>query len=218
MRSKLVLDTSSETIGRVLAAAEALFAEKGLAQASLRDITARAGVNVAAVGYHFGSKNALVVSVFERLARRVNRKRISDLDRHLASLAAGQRPDLAAIIDIFVAPYLSDSDAQQGQLMAQLILLHRLSPSETTSGIIKKFFDPMAKRFVEALTLSCPEVSGADLYWRYNFMVSAVVLTISDRSKDNRLARLSGGLVDATRTDVLRDALVRFLQGAFTAP
>ena len=48
-------------------------------------------------------------------------------------------------------------------------------------------------------------------------MVSTVVLTITDRSKDNRLARLSNGLVDATRTDVMREALIGFLVGALAA-
>lgn len=56
----------SDTVDRILDAAEELFAERGFAETSLRMITSKAGVNLAAVNYHFGSKNALIQSVFAR--------------------------------------------------------------------------------------------------------------------------------------------------------
>ena len=56
----------SDTVQRILDAAEVLFAQKGFAETSLRAITSRAGVNLAAVNYHFGSKEALIQAVFER--------------------------------------------------------------------------------------------------------------------------------------------------------
>ena len=56
----------SETVERILDAAEQLFAEKGFAETSLRLITSKAGVNLAAVNYHFGSKKALIQAVFSR--------------------------------------------------------------------------------------------------------------------------------------------------------
>ena len=56
----------SDTVTKILDAAEALFAEHGFAETSLRTITAKADVNLAAVNYHFGSKKALIQAVFER--------------------------------------------------------------------------------------------------------------------------------------------------------
>ena len=56
----------SETVERILDAAEQLFAERGFAETSLRLITSKAGVNLAAVNYHFGSKKALIQAVFSR--------------------------------------------------------------------------------------------------------------------------------------------------------
>ena len=58
--------SQSDTVQRILDAAEVLFAQKGFAETSLRAITSRAGVNLAAVNYHFGSKEALIQAVFER--------------------------------------------------------------------------------------------------------------------------------------------------------
>ena len=54
------------TVDRILDTAEVLFAQKGFAETSLRAITSKAGVNLAAVNYHFGSKESLVQAVFER--------------------------------------------------------------------------------------------------------------------------------------------------------
>ncbi len=58
--------TKKGTAWHILNAAEALFYEKGFAETSLRMITAKAGVNLAAVNYHFGSKKELIQAVFER--------------------------------------------------------------------------------------------------------------------------------------------------------
>lgn len=66
-----------------------------------------------------------------------------------------------------------------------------------TKRIVRKYFDPMAKQFVEAYALACPKVKKEDCFWRYAFMVSTAVLTVTDQAKDNRVSRLSAGLVDA---------------------
>ena len=56
----------SDTVERILDAAEILFAEKGFSETSLRLITSKAQVNLAAVNYHFGSKKSLIQAVFSR--------------------------------------------------------------------------------------------------------------------------------------------------------
>ena len=56
----------SDTVDRILDAAEELFADRGFSETSLRMITSKARVNLAAVNYHFGSKNALIQAVFGR--------------------------------------------------------------------------------------------------------------------------------------------------------
>lgn len=76
-----------ETVERILDAAEALFSERGFAETSLRTITSTAGVNLAAVNYHFGSKKALIQAVFERFLEPL----VADIERRLSELE--QQPE-----------------------------------------------------------------------------------------------------------------------------
>src|SRR5512134_3507154 len=78
-----------ETRTRILDAAEELFMLHGFEGTSMRHLTSRAGVNLAAVNYHFGSKHALIEAVFRRRLDPMNAARIAELDRLEKSAAAG---------------------------------------------------------------------------------------------------------------------------------
>jgi len=203
---------------RIIESALFLFSRNGVDSVPLRELTAHAGVNLAAVNYHFGSKEALAQIVYEELAKRVNRQRLQELDAIVRTAdAAGRRPALEDVVLSFVRPYLL-IDAYEGRLLAHLILQHRLSPTDMTSRLMRKHFDPMAKKYIEALAAACPEVPTSEFYWRYMLMVSTVVLTMTDRSKENRLVKLSGGAADPADASALGDAMVRYVCGAMRAP
>jgi AcrR family transcriptional regulator len=194
---------------RIGAAAEHVFAEMGTEKATLRDITARAKVNVAAVSYYFGSKSDLVHSVFDQLSTRLNEQRIRDLDECLAKAKQAARPpDLRSILEIFIRPYL---DGKSGRLFARMILQHRLAPSEVTQTIISAHFDPMARRFIRAITEACPGLDAKVFFWRYIFVIGSVVYTVADLGVLDRTARLSGGRVQARSAADLADAMLDFL-------
>ena len=197
----------------------ALYAEKGIDGVPVRALTGHAGVNVAAIHYHFGSTEALAEAVFDELSARVNKRRTAALKEiTAAALAGGTRPEVPAIVRVFVAPYVGDGSATEGQLLAQLILKHRLSPSPMTERVIKKHFDPMAKQFVAALQDAVPEIPLGLMYLRYMLMVSTVVLFLTDRGRPNRLHRLSGTKAGATDTKAVANALVDFVVGGIRAP
>src|SRR3546814_15017276 len=67
------------TKDRILGAAEELFAQHGFAGTSLRQVTSRADVNIAAVNYHFGSKENLVNEVFRRRMDEMSARRLKRL-------------------------------------------------------------------------------------------------------------------------------------------
>lgn len=204
---------------RMIDSAIALFARKGVDQVSLRELTTDAGVNLAAVNYHFGSKEELAKIVFEELTKRVNRDRIDRLQEiETTCKASGALPRLEDIILAFIEPYTGTANAEEGLLLARLTLRHRTTPSDMTAKLMRKHFDPMAKRYIAALAAACPDVPADEFPWRYTFMASAVVLTITDRRKDSRLLKLSGGKADPNDSISLSAALVRFLANGMRAP
>ena len=75
------IDQDAATKSAVLSAAERLFALNGFRNVSVRDITAAAGVNLASVNYHFGSKDALLFEIFRRRTAELNRERARMLHR-----------------------------------------------------------------------------------------------------------------------------------------
>jgi AcrR family transcriptional regulator len=200
---------------RIVAAAEHVFAEMGTEKATLRDITARAKVNVAAVSYYFGSKSDLVHSVFDRLSTRLNEQRIRDLDECLAKAKqSGRAPGLRPILEIFIRPYL---EGKSGRLFARMILQHRLAPSDVTQTIISAHFDPMARRFIGAITDACPQLDAKVFFWRYIFMIGSVVYVIADTGVLDRTAYLSGGRVRARSAADIADAMLDFCEAGMAS-
>src|SRR2546430_15599341 len=92
-----------ETRTRILDAAEELFMLHGFEGTSMRILTAKAGVNLAAVNYHFGSKDALIEAVFRRRLDPMNVARIGELDK-LAAAESAPPPD--AVLRAFITPRL----------------------------------------------------------------------------------------------------------------
>ncbi|MDR6632624.1 AcrR family transcriptional regulator [Phyllobacterium sp. 1468] len=206
--------TGSEVSERILETAESLFARKGFA-VSLREITAAADVNVAAVNYYFGSKTQLTEAVFDRLSLRVNSERLAALEELISSAKNGTRKvEVRDIVKVFVRPYIYP--AEKGQLLARLILQHRIERSALTSTIIQRHFDPMAAKFIEALSHAAGAPQPKSFYWRYVFMVGAIVLTVTDVGPNSRLERLSDGSMDAG-LDAMEKEIVDFLVGGMTA-
>ena len=109
VRSPGSLGSVDGTRERLLDAAERLFAEAGYT-ASLRDITAAAGANLAAVNYHFGSKEELVKAVLLRRVGPINAER----RRRLAAL---ESPTTEDVVRAFLEPALraiGGADAAKG--------------------------------------------------------------------------------------------------------
>src|SRR5215831_9198540 len=99
----------ADTKDLILDAAEKLFAEKGFDATSLREITAAANVNLAAVNYHFQSKEALIAAVFARRMRPITAARLEALGR-LENEANGQPVPVEKVLEAFIAPVLQHPD------------------------------------------------------------------------------------------------------------
>src|SRR5665647_972344 len=93
---------SDQTRTAILAAAERLYADRGFGDVTLRDIVAAADVNLAAVNYHFGSKDELIAELFVTRSIATNRERLNELK--VAEEAGGGRAEIDAILRALVGP------------------------------------------------------------------------------------------------------------------
>jgi AcrR family transcriptional regulator len=164
-----------ETSEKLLDAAERLFGEHGIDGASLRDITRAAGVNVAAVNYHFGSKEALLPALCERRMGPLNDERIRMLD--LADAAAGDSPaTLESIVQAFVGPTVRLCRAHP-DFMRVLGHLHH-QPGKMHEVVFSHcHFDKLVSRFRDAVIRANPGARVTDLWWGMTFMIGALVHT-----------------------------------------
>ena len=162
-----------ETKQKILDAAERLIAEQGYAATSLRQIIGEAGVNLAAVHYHFGSKEELLDELVMRKANPVNEKRLEMLERAAADAAPG-RPRLEAILEAFLAP-MAEAASRNPQFVK---VMGRIMAEGLLPRIIEKNFRPVTGRFFEAIRQALPEVPEEEFQWRVQFMIGAMAHTM----------------------------------------
>ncbi len=116
---------------RLLDAAERLLAEHGLAETSVRMITEKADANVAAVNYHFGSKDDLIGAVFMRRLREIDDMRMQRLD---ALEVGGREPDLEEITRAFMEPLIVQGISRDTGKLVPFAVLIRQVFSDPESG------------------------------------------------------------------------------------
>ena len=206
---------SRDTKDRLLDAAERLYAERGLAGASLRAITTAAGTNLASVNYHFGSKEALIDAVFSRRLKPINRTRLEWLDR----LEAEGDPSLEEIVEAFLAPPLRISqDPVEGESLLHVSQMvgHAISrPDSKIKELLLHQFDAIVERFTAALARKLPDLSHDQLLWRFLFMVGSMAHTMAI-SQD--IKRFTGGRCDPHDVDYLVRSMVPYVAAGFRAP
>jgi AcrR family transcriptional regulator len=208
--------SETDTRLRILDAAEALFVDSGFESASLRLITAKAGVNLAAVNYHFGSKDALIHEVFRRRLSWLNDQRLQELDR-LEAEAAGKPLKPSQILQAFfgVALKMAADQDTGGSSFMRLLGRTYTQPSEFTRSFLAEEYAAVIDRFKEALFLSLPEVPREEILWRFHFMLGAMSYAISGADALNIVAKDS---IDASNTEALYERLMSFLLGGLRAP
>ena len=194
--------TPLDTKTRILNAAEKLFGKNGFDATSLRDITAEAQVNLAAVNYHFQSKDSLIDAIIERRILPISQRRLEMLD------AAGHPPSVEQIIEAFLAPLLMPEVLPAVPLIGRVLS----NPDQFFERIFKKHLQHVAERFSNAIREAIPELSPEEAFWRLFFMAGCMtqVLTLS-----SVLPLLSGQPVD--RDAVIR-RLVTFVAAGLRAP
>lgn len=162
---------------RILGAAEELFAERGFAGASLRQVTAAAKVNLAAVNYHFGSKDNLIEEVFRRRLDELSQWRLE----RLAKVNASGKADLEALLDAFITPALELSlDRKGGSVFMRVLARAFAEHNSNLRAFLSDNYGHVLKEFAAAFTRMLPGLDKQELYWRLDIAVGALTYAMAD--------------------------------------
>jgi AcrR family transcriptional regulator len=195
----------------ILDVAEALFAENGIAGTSVRSILATAGANVAAVHYHFGSKEKLVEEVFRRRAERIARERVVGLKRALADPDETFR--LERIVRAFLESGFTGGDTpESAQRFARLRARISTEDSDLARRLLSDCFDVSSRQFIAALAGALPKLSDGEIAWRFHTMLGVMVYTMAN---PGRIQALTEGACDPSDYPAAVDRLVPIIAAMF---
>jgi len=175
---------------KILDAAEVLFADKGFNDTSLREITNRAEVNLAAVNYHFGSKKELIKAVMSRYMNELSPR----LESALHALCLDEiQPTLIEVFSAFLEPLLHLNSVKDRGTSTFLQLLGR--GFTDNQGFLRWFlttqYPGVFTHFTQAVQKAYPELSKEEMFWRLHFTMGAIVFTMSS----------SDALIDIAQND-----------------
>jgi len=206
-----------ETRTRILDAAEELFMQHGFEATSMRQLTARAGANLAAVNYHFGSKDALIAAVFQRRLDAMNAARIAELER-LEKEAGGRPLSPRQIIGAFIGVSLRMiEDAKSGgRNFIRLLGRTYSDPQKEIRALIGQLYAPAMERFKAAFERALPQMPREELIWRMHFMFGTLAYTLAATDT----VQLIAGCKPEDRYDarLLEARLTAFLEAGLLAP
>ena len=203
---------ATDTKGRILDAAEQLFADFGFTTTSLRDITSEAGVNLASVNYHFGSKEALLTAVLARRIAPINELRFQRLDEvERASVSVG--PAVEEVLRAFIAPPFemqAECGAGDRRFVRLLGRVHVETNEEFRTAFINQFMTVFS-RFTNALQRVLPDVEPTEITTRFWCLIGAMAHTMM-------WAQSVGSTDTSQDPDNAVESLVQFGAAGLSAP
>lgn len=199
------------TKDRILSAAEELFAQYGFAGTSLRQVTGRADVNIAAVNYHFGSKENLINEVFRRRMDVMSAQRLQQLEAAVRDHPGQLEPILAA----FIEPALAlAQDRNGGAAFVRVIARAYAEHNESLRRFLSDHYGHVLREFGKAIAGCLPGLDKETLYWRLDFLAGALTYAMSDFGL---IKRPPGASEAAHRARAARE-LIRFAAAGLQAP
>lgn len=204
--------SADQTRKAILDATEELLAHEGFAAMSLRALTSTAGVNLAAVHYHFGSKEEVTKSALARRIAPINEQRLQQLDE---LEAAGQPPALREVLRTFLAPVLmlaqTDDGSRACRMFGRLLAEH---PSFLRPWLTEHF-RPVLQRFGQAFAQTKPDLPTSEILWRLHFVVGAMTHTLLHAEL---LHAVTEGMCEADEDGPLEQLLTFCANGFAAAP
>ncbi|MCC4800950.1 TetR family transcriptional regulator [Enterovibrio norvegicus] len=202
-----------ETKGKILDAAEQLFAEHGFKDTSLRTITSKAGVNLASVNYHFGDKKSLVRAVLERYLEQF----MPQLENELKALLT---EDNASMDDVFACtkkPLLElDKFRRHGaSVFMQLIGRGYTDVQGHLRWFITTRYSGVLSLFTQAVSKANPTLKPEHIFWRLHFTLGAAIFTMASNVALSEIAENDFG--HTVSIEEILDRLIPYLAAGVDA-
>ena len=202
----------AKTKERILDSAERLFAKKGLKHTSVRDITSEANAHLAAVNYHFRSKDGLLKEVVQRRIVPLNRERLRLLERASRRYGKESVPietTLHALLAPAIKLYFEKPHFLKvaGQIVSD--------PDDQVYKIFLLHFQDVFSGFKEVFTASLPHMEQEEIMWRIHFLMGAMIHTWTNHSG---LEHLSGGVCSLRDEEETLNRLIAFCAAGLKAP
>lgn len=183
---------TDSTRQRILDTAEQLFADQGFHATTLRQITRQAGANLAAVNYHHGSKDALILAVFQRRLDGLNSERLSRLE---SVLNQSDPPDLEDVLEAFIYPALlmsTRSDGDGGRFMRLLMRAWAENATQLHSTIARQYSHVM-RAFADAVSRALG-TSPDNLRQQLDFLIGALTYAMAE-TRDGQVENTARALI-----------------------
>lgn len=219
-RRPLVDPTSADTKTRILDAAEWLFMEHGFEATSLRSLTAAASVNLAAVNYHFGSKEELFQAVLTRRLDPMNQERIDLLERAEREASPSKPLSVEKILFQMLIPALrlARDEKRGGKNFLRLLGRAYADPAPFIRQFLSGQYADMIGRYKEAFGRALPHLPKQELTWRLHFVMGALSYTLAGTDALKIFAAVSATDRDRDNDELLLQRLAPFLVAGLKAP
>lgn len=186
-----------ETRTKILDAAETLFAEWGFHATSLRQITDLAGVNVASVNYHFGSKEGLLDEVLTRRLEPLNAERMKRLAEYRkACRIAGEPLSVREIYRSFLEPTMQVVMTPQAGNLTLIMGRIFMEFKGEMMARVAPLLAPVLSVFIAALCEALPDLTRNEVTIRFRMSMGAM---------HHAMHTMRAGMTDALLEDLACD-------------
>ncbi|WP_216838352.1 TetR/AcrR family transcriptional regulator [Vibrio atypicus] len=203
----------NSTKEKILDVAEALFAEHGFNDTSLRTITSKAGVNLASVNYHFGDKKTLVRAVLNRYLEAF----MPAVQDALINLNLGESYEMSDVFESLRGPLRNLNDVRPNGTSRFMLLIGR--GYTDVQGHLRWFittrYQDTLSLFTESVMKANPKLTQEELFWRLHFTLGTCVFTMASSQALLEIAENDYGKAMDAKSVV--DQLIPFLAAGVAA-
>jgi len=205
---------TKNTKDRIVKAAEQLFADSGFFGTSLRNLTSMADVNLAAVNYHFGSKENLIREVFKRRLDVLNHERREALNL-LEQEFTLEPPPLNRILEAFIFPAMlvSARSGGAGSPFVRVLARAFVEYHSEFRAFLSEQYGDLNRRFFLAIAANLDHLNEQEIFWRIDFMIGSLTYAMADFG----ISKCPPGSEQKTYWERAANQLVQFAMAGLTA-